>query len=101
MQAIGENPRDTTRAASLLKVLANEQRLTVLCALRDGEMSASALQKRLAGSPSAVSQHLAKLRHENLVATRRHNQSILYRLTDPDILEFITLLAKVMKKARD
>ncbi len=70
-------------AARLLKLLANEQRLTVLCRLSAGEMSVTELGHHVNLSQSALSQHLAKLRAEGLVATRRDAQTIYYRLEDP------------------
>jgi DNA-binding transcriptional ArsR family regulator len=70
-------------AARLLKLLANEQRLTVLCRLSGAEMSVSELQQYVNLSQSALSQHLAKLRADGLVATRRDAQTIYYRMSDP------------------
>ncbi len=70
-------------AARMLKLLSNDQRLTVLCRLSGGEMSVSELGKHISLTQSALSQHLAKLRAEGLVATRRKAQTIYYRLDDP------------------
>lgn len=70
-------------AARLLKLLANEQRLTVLCRLSGAEMSVTELGSYVNLSQSALSQHLAKLRADGLVATRRDAQTIYYRLADP------------------
>ncbi|HVY86925.1 MAG TPA: metalloregulator ArsR/SmtB family transcription factor [Caulobacterales bacterium] len=70
-------------AARMLKMLANEQRLTVLCRLSGGEMSVTELGEYVDLSQSALSQHLAKLRADGLVATRRDAQTIYYRLADP------------------
>ncbi len=70
-------------AARMLKLLANEQRLTVLCRLSAGEMTVTELGQYVNLSQSALSQHLGKLRAEGLVATRREAQSIYYRLADP------------------
>lgn len=67
----------------MLKLLANDQRLTVLCRLSSGEMSVTELGKHISLTQSALSQHLAKLRAEGLVATRREAQTIYYRLNDP------------------
>lgn len=67
-------------AAQLLKALANEKRLLVLCLLAEGERSVGDLNALLDLSQSALSQHLAVLRDEGLVATRRDAQSILYSL---------------------
>ena len=70
-------------AAQLLKLLANDQRLTVLCRLSGGEMSVTQLGQHVNLTQTALSQHLAKLRAEGLVATRREAQTIYYRLSDP------------------
>jgi ArsR family transcriptional regulator, virulence genes transcriptional regulator len=80
-------------AAGLLRVLANEHRLAVLCALRGGELSAGALVERVGPSQSALSQHLGRLRREGLVATRRSGRAIYYRIADPGALALIQALA--------
>lgn len=67
-------------AAQLLKALANERRLQVLCLLAAGERPVGELQALLDLGQSALSQHLAVLREEGLVQTRREAQSILYSL---------------------
>ncbi len=67
-------------ASRLLKALANPQRLRVLCLLVEGEQSVGQINVRIDLSQSALSQHLAKLREEGLVATRREAQTIYYRL---------------------
>jgi DNA-binding transcriptional ArsR family regulator len=68
-------------AARLLKALGNPQRLRVLCLLVEGERSVGEIHKDLPDlSQSALSQHLARLREEGLVRTRREAQSIRYAL---------------------
>lgn len=67
-------------AAQLLKALANERRLQVLCLLAGGERSVGELQGLLDLGQSALSQHLAVLREEGLVQTRRDAQTIYYSL---------------------
>ncbi|MFC5434984.1 ArsR/SmtB family transcription factor [Rhodanobacter umsongensis] len=68
-------------AAGLLKALGNPQRLRVLCLLVEGERSVGQIHKALPDlSQSALSQHLARLRDEGLVRTRREAQSIHYAL---------------------
>ena len=68
-------------AAQLLKMLAHGQRLRVLCLLVDGELSVGQINQKVDLSQSALSQHLAKLREEGLVDTRRESQTIFYRLS--------------------
>ncbi|MDX2274447.1 MAG: metalloregulator ArsR/SmtB family transcription factor [Hyphomonadaceae bacterium] len=82
-------------AAALLKALAHEARLMVLCQLTEGEYSAGALQEGSGLSQSALSQHLAKLREEGLVATRREGQTIFYRLADPKAARVLETLAAI------
>jgi DNA-binding transcriptional ArsR family regulator len=82
-------------AARLLKLLASEQRLTVLCRLSGGEMSVTELGRYVNLSQSALSQHLAKLRADGLVATRRDAQSIYYRLSDPIAERLIGVLCEL------
>ena len=69
-------------AARLLKLLASEQRLLLLCRLMEGEASVGVLAQHAGAAQSATSQHLAKMRAEGLVATRRDGQTIFYRLED-------------------
>lgn len=69
-----------TEAAALLKALANEQRLLVLCALLGGQLSVGGINERVPLSQSALSQHLAVLRAAGLVTTRRQSQTIYYAL---------------------
>ena len=67
-------------AAQLLKALANERRLQVLCLLAGGERSVGEINQLLDLSQSALSQHLAVLREEGLVTTRREAQMVFYSL---------------------
>ena len=70
--------------AGLLRTLANPQRLKILSLLAGGELSVGDLQAQVALTQSALSQHLAKLRAQNLVATRRQSQTIYYRIVDEE-----------------
>jgi len=79
-------------AADLLKNLANDRRLMILCELLQGERSVGELEKTVGLSQSALSQHLAKLRHNNLVKTRRDSQVIFYSLADPNVARLLGVL---------
>ena len=80
-----ELERKAAEAAGLLKLLANENRLLILCRLAlNGEMSVSSLTEAVGLSQSALSQHLAKMREEGLLATRRDGQTIFYHIADPN-----------------
>jgi DNA-binding transcriptional ArsR family regulator len=83
-------------AAQLLKLLANETRLLILCRLvANGEMSVNAIVAAARLGQSAVSQHLAKLREDNLVATRRDGQTIYYRIADTNVARVIAVLKDI------
>lgn len=82
-------------AAALLKALAHEARLMVLCQLLEGEHSAGALQEASGLSQSALSQHLARLRDEGLVSTRREAQTIYYSLADPNVARVLDTPAAI------
>jgi len=84
-------------AAQLLKLLASEQRLLILCRLIDGEASVGELSAHVGLGQSAMSQHLAKMRAEGLVATRREAQTIFYRLSDPAAVRVLETLCDVFK----
>lgn len=82
-------------AAALLKALAHEGRLMVLCQLLEGEHSVGALLNGSGLSQSALSQHLARLREESFVATRRESQTIFYRLADPNVARVLDAIAAI------
>jgi len=82
------------RAAEFLRLLANENRLALLCALEGGEMSVGDLAAELDTSQPNVSQHLAKLRALELVAARREGTSILYSLASRDAAAIIAVLQR-------
>ena len=84
--------RNAGAAAQLLKTLANDQRLRVLCLLVGGELSVGQINERIDLSQSALSQHLARLRDEGLVATRREAQTIYYGLAAGPVREIIRTL---------
>ena len=79
-------------AAQLLKMLANGQRLRVLCLLVGGELSVGQINECVELSQSALSQHLAKLRKEGLVKTRREAQTIYYQLSSGPAQRIISSL---------
>ncbi len=81
--ALGAMQERAEEASQLLKTLANAQRLRVLCLLVGGEMTVGQINDELSDlSQSALSQHLAKLRDEGMVSTRRESQTIWYRLVE-------------------
>lgn len=80
------------RAADFLKALANSNRLLILCLLRDGEFSVSALETKLDLRQPTLSQQLARLREDKLVATRREGKQIYYSLASDEVRRTIALL---------
>lgn len=84
-----------TEAAQMLKALSNEKRLMILCKLLEhGEMSVNALIDEVGLSQSAMSQHLARMREEKIVETRRDAQQIFYRVANPRVREILATLKK-------
>lgn len=84
-----------SEAAAFLKLFANEQRLHILCQLvAHGEMSVNALAGTVDLSQSALSQHLARLREDGLVAARREAQTIHYRVDDERAVQLLRALKR-------
>jgi DNA-binding transcriptional ArsR family regulator len=88
------------KAAALLKALANEQRLLILCNLLDGPLSVGDLNEKVHLSQSALSQHLAVLRESNVVVTTRESQSIRYSLPEGVVTRIIGILYKEFCEGR-
>lgn len=84
--------RHAKLASALLKAMSNPHRLYVLCQLANGEKSVGELEKIIGLSQSALSQHLAKLRREKLVKTRRQAQTIFYSLEGDQATRIIDAL---------
>jgi DNA-binding transcriptional ArsR family regulator len=82
-------------AADLLAALANRRRLAILCRLVEGERSVGALAESLGIGQSALSQHLAKLREQGLVSTRREGQTIYYRIASPQAEAILATLHEI------
>ena len=93
---IAQLERKAAEAARLLKLLANENRLLILCRLvLVREMSVSDLADAVGLSQSALSQHLAKMREDGLLATRREAQTVFYRIADPNAARLLALLKNI------
>ena len=94
--SVADLERKAGEAAQLLKLLANENRLLILCRLvLARELSVNALAKAVGLSQSALSQHLAKMREEDVLATRRDAQTVYYRIADPNAARVLTLLKDI------
>jgi DNA-binding transcriptional ArsR family regulator len=89
-------PAKAAEAAALMKALSNEHRLLILCHLvAERELAAGSLVDRIGLSQSALSQHLARLREEGLVAFRREAQTLHYRVADERASQVLELLRDI------
>jgi DNA-binding transcriptional ArsR family regulator len=87
--------KNSAQAVVLLKALANERRLQLLCLLLENELSVGELCSKLELSQSALSQHLAWLRRDELVATRKEAQTVFYSIKSEEVRELIALLHRL------
>jgi DNA-binding transcriptional ArsR family regulator len=83
---------NATRASELMKLLSHPHRLMVLCELNQGECSVGDLAGRIGINQSPLSQHLARMRHEGVVETRRDAQTVYYSLAGEEVGAVISLL---------
>ncbi|MGQ3353580.1 MAG: ArsR/SmtB family transcription factor [Phreatobacter sp.] len=82
--------------ADVLRALANERRLQILCVLMEqDETNVGTLVSRIGISQSALSQHLAKMRDEGILAFRRESQTLWYRIADARIRELMAELYRL------
>ena len=82
-------------AVGALKLLANVERLLLLCQLSQGEMCVSELEAVLAIRQPTLSQQLGVLRSEGVVSTRRQGKNIYYSVADPNLLEILAVLYRL------
>ena len=83
------------QAVGVLKLLANEDRLLLLCQLSQGEMCVSDLESRLGIRQPTLSQQLGILRNQGVVNTRREGKNIYYSVASPELLEILGLLYRL------
>ncbi|MHC3126667.1 ArsR family transcriptional regulator [Brevundimonas sp. GN22] len=81
------------KAAKLLKAMSNESRLMILCQIGEGERQVAELHLGL--SQSALSQHLARLREDGLISSRRQGTAVFYSISDPSAMKVIGTLAEI------
>ncbi|WP_370645645.1 ArsR/SmtB family transcription factor [Ruegeria sp. Ofav3-42] len=91
-KALSDLQASAARASAFLKTFAHEGRLMILCHLTDGEKSVGELEALLRIRQAAVSQMLARLRAENIVATRRDGKTIYYSLSNDGVAQVIAVL---------
>lgn len=87
--------KNSAQAAKLLKAVSNERRLLILCYLLESELSVTEMNEKLGLSQSALSQHLAVLRRQKLVKTRKEAQTVFYRIHSEEAVALIGLLHKL------
>ncbi|MBE0388050.1 hypothetical protein PLUTE_a0931 [Pseudoalteromonas luteoviolacea DSM 6061] len=87
------------KAEALLKIMANKNRLMILCCLQQSEMSVTELNAQVPLAQSALSQHLAGLRKANVVTTRREGQTIYYRVVDNNAAAMLEKLYELFCQA--
>ena len=83
------------QAVAALKLLANEDRLLLLCQLSQGEMCVSELEAQLGIRQPTLSQQLGVLRAEGVVSTRRQGKNIYYSVADPAMLDIVAVLHRL------
>jgi DNA-binding transcriptional ArsR family regulator len=93
--SMAELQKNAVHVALLLKAIANPARLIILCQLIEGERSVGSLARAVGLSQSAISQHLAVLRHGDVVASRRDGQTIFYSLASADVATLMGTLHAV------
>ena len=94
--------RNAGLVADLLAALGNARRLMIMCKLAEhGEVTVGGLAEEIGLSQSALSQHLARLREEGLVAFRRESQSSWYRIADPRCETLLTTLYQLYCSDKD
>lgn len=89
LEAIGKN---ASKAEAMLKLLANKNRLMILCHLIKSEQSVNQLSELVGLSQSALSQHLAKMRENQLVATNKRGQAVYYYISNPEVEAILSTL---------
>lgn len=83
------------KASRLLKALSNDHRLMILCLLIEKEMSVSQLNQVIEIGQSPLSQHLARLREQGLVKTRKESQTVYYSINSEDAKKVIEVLHSI------
>ena len=99
MADLAEFEKKAVEVADILRALGNQRRLMILCKLVEyGEATVGSLVEEVGISQSALSQHLAKLRDEGIVAFRRDSQTLWYRIADQRIEELFATLYRLFCK---
>ena len=84
--------RNAAKAEAMLKLLANAKRLMILCHLVKHEKSVGELAELVGLSQSALSQHLARMREQDIVETNKEGQMVYYRISNPEVEAILSTL---------
>lgn len=84
-----------SQAVGALKLLANEERLLLLCQLSQGEMCVSELEEALDIRQPTLSQQIGVLRNEGVIVPRREGKKIFYSVASPELLEILAVLYRL------
>ena len=95
---VSEMEKTSKTVSSYMHLLSSPARLLLLCQLIEGEKSVGELCKLIGMKPPAVSQHLAKLRQEKILITRREGQTIFYTIQDADMKRIMGFLYETFCK---
>ena len=87
--------RNAEKAEATLKLLANSKRLMILCHLIDGKKTVSELSECVGLSQSSLSQHLAKMRQNELLTTDKHGKQVFYHIAKPEVNAILTTLHQI------
>ena len=94
-EILSEMEAKAEQAARMLAAMANGKRLLALCHMLEGEKSVGQLAALVGLAPSALSQHLARMRDLRLVETRRDGQTIYYRLASAEVTAILETLYRL------
>ncbi|QGZ53940.1 ArsR/SmtB family transcription factor [Paraburkholderia acidiphila] len=94
-EALAALRESAEKCCALLKALAHEDRLLLLCQLTEGERNVGELEELVGVHQPSLSQHLGKLRDEGLVDTRREGKYIFYRLASPEVIQVMQTLSSL------
>ncbi|SDB82432.1 ArsR/SmtB family transcription factor [Paraburkholderia lycopersici] len=94
-EALATLRESAEKCCALLKALAHEDRLLLLCQLTEGERNVGELEDLVGVHQPSLSQHLGKLREEGLVETRREGKYIYYRLASPEVTQVMQTLSSL------
>jgi DNA-binding transcriptional ArsR family regulator len=87
--------RQSSFKADFFKALAHPLRISILDALRDGEITVNEISHRFGVEPANASQQLAVLRNKNIVSTRKEGANVYYSAVDPAIFELLDVALKI------